>query len=301
MKLNNLNAGDIKEQISLIDLLAQLGYQPLRKSGREHIYLSMLRDSDTRPSFTVNENLNVWYDHGTGKGGNLIDFGMAYWHLSFIETLKKISDLTGHKSTCIQPDRSAKRRHARKLPHYQVEEIKPLGNNDVITAYLQGRGIWQSAQGMLQEVYYYVEDEKKLRKYFFAAGWQNELGYWEVRNLYFKGCLGHKAITWFHGCDDRLAVFEGYFNYLSWITENPFAPESVIVLNSATLLESAKRKAKDFEHVSLFFDRDDTGRQASDDFIKALPQAVDCSAYYTGHNDYNDMLTSRSKRSFISR
>src|ERR1022692_1531044 len=86
-----INASDVKAQVSLSDLLARLGFQPLRKSGKELLYLSMLRDSDTKPSFAVNEQLGVWYDHGIGKGGNIIDFGLAFWkNLSFQEVLEKI-------------------------------------------------------------------------------------------------------------------------------------------------------------------------------------------------------------------
>jgi DNA primase len=195
---NFLNAADIKEQVSLVDLLTRLGYHSMRQSGKELIYLSMLRDSDTTPSLTVNGDLNVWYDHGAGKGGNIIDFALAYWPgLEFPDVLEKI------RMTCqreISPvntntERNSRRRHAFKIPHYHIDEVKELGNNPAITAYLQSRRVWRQAQGKLKEVYYYVEDEKKLRKSFFSAGWQNEFGSWEVRNKYFKGCLGQKGIT----------------------------------------------------------------------------------------------------------
>jgi hypothetical protein len=66
---NLLSAADIKEQVSLVDLLARLGFEPVRRSGKELMYLSMLRESDTKPSFAVNELLNVWFDHGSGKAG----------------------------------------------------------------------------------------------------------------------------------------------------------------------------------------------------------------------------------------
>jgi hypothetical protein len=211
---SNLNASEIKQQVSLVDLLTSLGHEPAKRAGRELIYISMLRDTDTKPSFSVNKELNVWYDHGTAKGGNIIDFAMAYWKLTFIEALKKIASVSN----------------------------------------------------------------------------------WEVRNLYFKGCLGHKAITFISRDETRVAVFEGCFNYLSWLTENPFSSDSILVLNSATLLESAIRKAKDFLEISVYFDRDYIGRQACADFIRALPQAVDQSVRYKDFNDYNDMLVYKTKK-----
>jgi len=294
------NARDLKEQVSLIDLLARLGYQPLRRSGKEHIYLSMLRDSDTKPSFCINEHLNVWYDHGTCRGGNLIDFGMAYWQLSFKEAINKIAEVIG-QAISIPLSPPVKRRHAHKLPHYQIEDIRELGSSENITTYLTERGLWQVSQHYLREIHYFVEDEKKLRKQFYAAGWQNELGNWEVRNPYFKGCLGHKAITFIPGCDDRLSIFEGYFNFLSWLTENSFAPDSIIVLNTASLAEPAIRKAAAFEDISLYFDHDPTGRTITADFSKALPRAIDRSFCYDGYNDYNDKIKAKLRQIRITR
>ena len=287
-----LLSSQIKEQVSLVDLLSRLGYQPVRTAGQEILYLSMIRDSDTKPSFAVNDGLGVWYDHGLGKGGNIIDFGLAYWKMPFQEVLEKIMQVIGQQlpvKNCVQ-EAKFRKRSAVKIPHYEIQEIKELGNNPAITQYLQSRKIWEVAQGRLSEIYYYVEDQKRLRKYFFAAGWQNELGCWEVRNLYFKGCLGHKAISFIPVNDTKLAVFEGYLNYLSWLTENPLATDSVLVLNSIALIQGAIRKAKDYREVNLFFDRDIAGHLAGLDFKKAVPQATDCSHHYLHYNDYNDKL-----------
>jgi hypothetical protein len=286
------SATQIKEQVSLVDLLSRLGFQPSRRSGKELLYLSMIRDSDTNPSFAVNEQLGVWYDHGLGEGGNIIDFGLAFWQLPLAEVLEKIVQVT---SAEIKPVFSGRKRSAVKIPHYEIQEIKELGNNPGITEYLKSRGIWEAAQGRLKEIYYYVEDQKKLRKYFFAAGWPNELGAWEVRNPYFKGCLGHKAISFIPGEQTKLSVFEGYLNYLSWLTENPLATDSVLILNSLSLLNIGIIKAKEFAGVDLYFDRDNAGRNASLDFNKAVPQANDRSAIYKGHNDYNEKLVAVTK------
>jgi hypothetical protein len=288
---NTIQAKEIKDTVSIVDLLSRLGYEPVKKYGQESKYHSMLH-TETQPSFYVKDQLGVWYDHGLGKGGTIIDFGLAYWNLPFQETLEKIVQVCGTNLPLVNYDRqeSARKRSAVKIPHYEIEEIKPLGNNPAITEYLQYRNIWQAAQGSLQEVYYFVEDQKKQRKYFFAAGWQNELGSWEVRNKYFKGCLGHKAISFIPGNENRLAVFEGYLNYLSWLNDNPGTDASVIVLNSIALLNVAAKKAAPYNDIAIYFDRDQTGHNATLELIKAVPQAQDHSAIYEGHNDYNDKL-----------
>lgn len=288
-----LNAQELKQQASLVLLLHHLGYEPVPHRGRENMYRSMLREGDRTPSFCVNDDLGVWFDHGTGQGGNIIDFGLAYWKdLGFKEVVSKIQEVLSLKPTVIPlPIPTGNRpRSAVKIPQYVVEQVKPIGTHPAITGYLKSRGIWEVGKKFLSEVYYYVEDNKGLRKHFFAAGWQNELSGWEVRNKYFKGCLGNKAISFFPGHEKKAAVFEGFINYLSWRVENPLADHSVIVLNSLSLLRAGIGKSKAYSTLDVFFDRDAPGLTATKDFIKALPYATDRSGMYSGFNDYNDKL-----------
>jgi hypothetical protein len=148
--MSTINATDIKGQVCLVDLLARLGHHPVRPNGTELLYISMLHDAGTSPTFSVYQKLGAWYDRGLAKGGDVIDFGMAYWKLSLQETLGKIVSVIDQP---VIKTTGAKRKHAHKLPHYQVEQIKELGNNPVITAYLKERGIWQTAQARLKEIY----------------------------------------------------------------------------------------------------------------------------------------------------
>lgn len=287
---NQLSARWIKDNISIIDLLQNLGFEPPKPTGKERLYISMLRDSDTTPSFSVNDKAGTWYDHGEGKGGNIIDFALRYWPgLSFPEVMKKIISVSRSSPlpASINFQRKAK---VREEPNYGILEIKQLGHNNILMSYLESRGIANVAPDRLQEVYYYVEDEKKFRSNYFATGWRNETGSWEVRNASFKGCLGNKAITFIPNSDRRLAVFEGYFNYLSWLTDNPYATESVLVLNSLALLQSGLAKASPYRDVYLFFDHDPSGERATLAFQEAKPDAIDCSGIYTGFNDYNEKI-----------
>lgn len=289
---NLLTAKELKEQGSLVDLLSRLGYQPVPKRGREKMYISMLRDNDTNPSFSVNDDLGVWFDHGDGKGGNIIDFGLAYWkNLGFNEVVKKIQEVCS-----IEPvqQRAPRPRKPIKVQHV-VERVKPLGTHPAITDYLKGRGVFEVAKFYLSEVYYYVEDENEVRKHYFAAGWLNENNSWEVRNRYFKGCMGHKGITFIPGHPKKAVVFEGFINFLSWRYEHPEADHSVIVLNTLTLLQQGINKAKAFSSLDIYFDRDKAGKSSSRDFLKALPYATDRSAVYDGFNDYNDKIKAQLK------
>lgn len=285
------------DQASLVILLAKLGFHPAKRSGHEHFYHSMLSSADRKASLCVNDKLGAWFDKGTRKGGNIIDFGMAYWKdLSPEQVAAKIHEVfsapvkSGH----------GRPRKAVKIPHYIVKEIKAIGTHPAITDYLKNRAIFEVALSSMNEVYYYVKDQKGERKYFFAAGWKNENGSWVVHNKYFKGCLGQRAISFIQGHKKKLAVFEGYLNYLSWKMENADADQSILVLNTLALLNAGIAKAKEFSCIDIYLDRNNAGYIATKDFIKALPYASDRSAAYTNFNNYNDKLIASSKNPAIS-
>lgn len=149
-------------------------------------------------------------------------------------------------------DYKRKRRHAVKLPHYQVAEIMPLGHSHEIEAYLRFCGIWTQAQNKLKEIYYYLQDESGRRKNFFAAGWLNELGNWQVAAPNYTGCLGHPALTIIPGDENSVWLFETFFDYLRYpVSFNTNA--HIIILNSSSLLQAGLAKAKNFNQVQTFF------------------------------------------------
>lgn len=290
-----LAAKALKENVSIIDLLSRLGYEPIRKGGREKFYISMIRDDDTNPSFTVNDDLGVWFDHGIRKGGNIIDFGLAYWkNLGFKEVIEKLTAVAdGHHMGLPPVPKVMRPRLPVKLQHYVVLETKTIGTHPAITEYLRSRGIFEVGKNYMEEIYYYVEDDSGARKNFFSAGWQNENRGWEVRNRYFKGCIGSQGITFLPGHDKEVAVFEGFLNFLSWKTENLSKKNSIIILNSVTALKAGINKAKAFSSIDIFFDRDKAGFTATKEFITALPYSTDRSKVYEEFNDYNDKIKAK--------
>lgn len=78
------------KEMDMVDYLAGLGYEPLKIRNVDYWYLSPLRDEKT-PSFKINRKLNKWFDHGIGKGGNLIDFAILFHNCSVGEFLQIIN------------------------------------------------------------------------------------------------------------------------------------------------------------------------------------------------------------------
>ena len=88
---------DDLRNIPISHFLAQLGYHPVRKSGKEMFYHTMLRETQQNtPSLTVWDEGGRWIDRGGANqtgiyGGGIIQLGLALWpHLSFVEVLNGI-------------------------------------------------------------------------------------------------------------------------------------------------------------------------------------------------------------------
>ncbi|KRT17764.1 hypothetical protein ASU31_00250 [Pedobacter ginsenosidimutans] len=297
-----LNVKEIKNKVSILDLLKKMGFSPVKESGGEHFFLSMLREEYT-PSLCVNDELGVWYDHGGAgvsgiRSGSVIDFGMAYWYpSSYPEVLAKIVEYSQLDTVAFE-DRnqgSIPKKRIDREPRYGIDSIEILGANTAIVGYLNNRGILGAAPGNVYEIYYHVLDEKKGRRNYFASGWPNENGGWEVRNKYFKGCLGHKGMSFVVGSADRLCVFEGYFDFLSWQLENQNDPASVLVLNSLSFLQNAKARTAGYAMVDLFFDHDKAGFAATREFLSDIKISRDCSLAYSGFKDYNEKIVAELK------
>ncbi|QNN42981.1 toprim domain-containing protein [Pedobacter roseus] len=290
MEENRIDLKSLKEGTDLVLLLSKLGFEPIKRSGGELFYLSMLRDNDTSPSFCVNEKLGIWYDHGLAKGGTVVDFALAYWPgLDFRQAMEKLISHAGGSGLGPLAARPRQAELPMRHPSYLIRETRPIGTKAAISDFLSGRGILKVAPPYLREVYYSVKKEGEKRMELFAAGWQNGLGGWEVRSKNFKGCLGKKSMSFISGSGSSLAVFEGMMDFLSWKLDYPQATSSALILNSVAFLKPAILMAGDYHSVELYFDHDLSGRKASGEFLKSHSGAVDRSEIYRGYNDYNEM------------
>ena len=107
-------------------------------------------------------------------------------------------------------------------------------------------------------------------KRFFALGIPNEEGGHELRNPFFKGTLGAKAITFIRGKrpkPDSIHLFEGVFDYLSAVAQrkgNGFQGDTII-LNSLACLKQAIPYIHDYGYRTAYtwLDNDPAGETAT--------------------------------------
>ena len=136
---------------------------------------------------------------------------------------------------------------------------------------------------------------QNMKRTYYAIGFANDAGGWEIRSPYFKGCIAPKAITTISKGTDVLQIFEGFMDFLSWQTLNPSSTCDTIVLNSLALLPRIQEKIKGYKQVESFLDNDEAGRKSFDVLKRLCPSIIDGSVRYRTHKDLNEWLVSQSK------
>lgn len=266
------------DDLSLIALLSELGYEPVFVTEEEIQYAAVFTSrSNNRVILTVNNSLNSWFDRSLGKGGNVIDFAQTYWpELSTEQIEKKLIEIMTRIESIGSPEHRARRkRKPLKLPHYQIDQVRPLGQTNEITDFLKETGLWEIADLNVQEVHYFVIDQKGKRKDFCAAGWQNENHGWEVRAKHFQSCIGAKGMTLLSRSETVLAIFPEYTDYLKKRNDKYLSYASVMVLNYPNFLPAAIKPAQRFEKVMLYVDESREGYQSAvEQFTRKVPQTT---------------------------
>ena len=283
---------DIK-QVSIVDYLAQTGYKPKLTKGVNYWYCSPLR-SELTPSFKVNVERNQWYDFGTGDHGDIIDLVCALQHCSTAEAMRRLAALKGVRLAPsfsfggITPLRS----QAPSMELISVQAVK----HPKLLLYLTERGLQPSdASPFLSEIYYKVSE-----KCFFALGFPNDAGGWELRNPYFKGCFAPKAISTIKGNDShKLQLFEGFMDFLSWRKLHPEVQDDSIILNSLNLLPKLIPSLHAYTMIESLLDNDEVGDRVTKQLIDAGLPVKDMRACYAPHKDINEYLTLAEQRKQI--
>ena len=274
---------DIK-QISIVDYLAQTGYKPKLTKGVNYWYCSPLR-SELTPSFKVNAERNQWYDFGTGDHGDIIDLVCALQHCSTAEAMRRLAALKGIRLAPpfsfggTTPVRS-------QMPSMELISVQAVKHPKLLL-YLSERGLQPSdVSPFLSEVYYRVSE-----KCFFALGFQNDAGGWELRNPYFKGCFAPKAITTIKGTDShKLQLFEGFMDFFSWRKLHPEVQADSIILNSLTLLPKLIPTLHPYPIIESLLDNDESGDRATKQLFDAGIPVKDMREYYAPYKDINEYL-----------
>lgn len=280
---NDLPTVEEVKNTDIVDYLSSLGFKPAKISRNNYWYLSPFRE-ETTPSFKINRNMNRWYDFGEGKGGNIIDFGILYHHCSVKELLAKFDkpfSFQQHNVQAKQEDDEAK-----KIKVVNEREISSFS----LIRYLHKRRIpVDIAKKFCKEV-----DYELYGKSYYAIGFKNDAGGYELRNEKFKAGSSPKDITLIQNDAEKLSVFEGFFNFLSYqaIHQKQEQPNTnFLILNSASFFEKSLPLMQSYKSAHLYLDCDTTGQKC---IQKALAidkeKFIDERGLYKNYKDLNDWM-----------
>jgi DNA primase len=286
------------KELDLVDLLASLGHEPAKIKNQDYWYLSPFREEKT-PSFKVSRSIKVWYDHGTGEGGDLIDFGTLYYRCSIPQLLEKLSQQKlGTAPSFQQPsqDRSSNAGEKKESPDSKIVVVGTRTITDhSLRDYLDKRSIpLEIAHNSCLEVDFLLYGKKHT-----VIGFPNRSGGYELRSEHFKGSSSPKDISFFDSNTPEVIVFEGFFNYLSFQAINQHQQAqltSCLVLNSLSFLEKSRPLMEKHNQIILTLDRDSAGLYHTKQALQwDRAKYIDRSDQYHGHKDLNEWLTQQNQ------
>ena len=291
-----MNIHDAKE-IPIAEILSRLGITPRKTTPGKQLYLSPVRN-EKNPSFYVYLKDNRWHDYGDGRGGDPIDFARAF--LKFTREADTTADaLRWIKNIGLGPYEFTPVHHeppAPEEPSLILKKSTPLQHVG-LRRYLEQRGIpLDIAHRHLKEIR--VHNQNTGRS-FSALGFANEEGGYELRNPFFQGSLGAKAISFIRGNDpkpDSIHLFEGVMDYLSVITQlhGKSLTGDAIITNSVSMLKQAIPYIQNYGYrqAHTWFDNDLAGEKATVAMVEYFKTQADLThtpmnKVYAPHKDVN--------------
>ena len=293
---------DLKN-IGIRQFLAWRGIQPKYERNGYGMYLSPLREERT-PSFKVDYVQNLWYDFGLGEGGTLLTLVMRLERCDSREAVRRLQN--GEKGdtgiASISPGIGEPLGVGGALSVVRPATVPALRilsdaslRHPALVGYLASRGIVPPvAAAFCREVRYEINGRA-----FFAVGFRNDAGGWELRSERFKGGSSPKHITTIDNRSDTVIAFEGFMDFLAYLSLK--YPERLridaAVLNSVVNLPKAVPFISRHPVIHAFFDNDEAGRKATADLIRLCPRSevIDQRHFYREHKDVNDYLIARIK------
>ena len=275
-----MNCNEAK-RIDIISFLAKNGINPDYNQGVNYWYKSPLRN-ENNPSFKVNSYKNLWFDFGIGDGGDIIKLTSLLFKTDSSAALKILS--ANHYSS-----------HQKDLNNVDskvlITNVKEISNIQLIN-YLESRKLnLKLAKEYCKEVSFILND-----KNFYALGFQNDSKGYELRCKYFKGSSSPKDVTLIKNNADKLLLFEGFIDFLSWFSCKQFftGNHDYLILNTLSFLNKSKALIKEYNEVLLFLDNDEAGNKATAELIGVgLSTCIDMSKGYSEFKDLNDSLFRR--------
>lgn len=279
-------------EIPLWEFLSRLGHEPAAQKGNALWYSAPYREERT-PSFQVNVRKNVWYDFGLGRGGDIFTLaGEFIGSDDFRAQAGFISEVSDGKTdtAAVCPKPLPPEMQPREKACFENVERRPLYHKALL-GYLDERGIaGDVALPNCEEVRFRLHGKR-----YFAIGFRNVSGGFELRNRFFKGCIPPKDISCIFNGSDTCNLYEGFMDYLSWQMLGLGSNEDHIILNSVSLLARSFGYLDKYERIHCYLDNDPAGKRTLEALrARYAGKITDCSGRYDKYKDLNEYLQKES-------
>ena len=273
--------------IKLEEVLQILGHLPTKQTEKKAWFLNPFA-IENHASFKINKNLNYWYLHSEGIGGNNINFMQKYLKASVKEVLEWAEN---QNFSSFQNQNFPNQKLENLHKNYEIIEVKEI-RHPALMEYLKTRKVENQTE-FLKEIQYQMND-----KNYFGIGFKNDSGGYEIRNKYSKICLGKKDVSTIKNDSENLKIFEGFFDFLSFKNiEKSLENESsdYVILNSVSMISKIKNSLENYKKIELYFDNDEAGNRAVEMLKNEMGNIEDCRVLYSDFKDLNEWAMSSTK------
>ena len=289
--------------ISIVEIMAHFGKR--LDHTRSGLYFSPFRDERT-PSFHIDEAKNTWYDYGTSEGGSLFDFVCKFVNISRGEVYDWLASFRNmvpesEYQEVIAPMLQRKPQSSRIV----IDSASHTFTRYKLIEYANERAISKEVlEKYCEEIIYHVDSAPD--RQFYAIGFKNNSDGYVLRSSISKRCSSSDITTL--GSDgqktqdvtsDKVLVFEGFMDFLSWITDvKQETPQyDCCILNSVSNVARALPWIMEHQNIAAFMDNDDAGRETLQKIMDCASESThdvcvyDMSKLYEGYNDLNEKLS----------
>ena len=290
--------------ISILEIMAHYGKR--LDHTRSGLYFSPFRE-ESNPSFHLDEAKNSWYDYGTGEGGSLFDFVCKFAGCTKGEVYDWLASFRNMVPECeyrsiVAPILEKSHNTGRIV----IDSASHSFSRHKLIEYAASRAVSKEVlERYCEEVVYHVDTAPE--RQFYAIGFKNNSGGYVLRSSISKRCsssdittLGPDGQMTDKVTSNKVLVFEGFMDFLSWITDvKQETPQyDCCILNSVTNISKALPWIIAHSHVAAFMDNDPAGKETLQKIMESVPDIAstdvcvyDMSKLYQEYNDLNDKLS----------
>lgn len=280
--------------IPIVSYLGSLGFFPLKESGSYYYYLSPLPGRNEKtPSFLVRKKDNRWNDRGINSHWD--DVLSLVMNIEKCNLKKAIDKLLGAPKKII--GNGYRETFNNKSPAIEIKDVSPLKDNYLIK-YLKRRkiNIELAKKYCSEAIVVFPFSNFDPGKQHLMIAFKNDLGGYEFRCPYLKISSSPKYYTTIKGRYPDHDIFEGFIDFLSWLTyKNIEVPKNnSYILNSLIFLPFLYEKMTENGTNNIYINHGNAAEKSLLGLKENNVPFIDRRGDYLIYEDINDMLTNHA-------